>query len=235
MAEKAYLLEKCMVDIKFSHRVTNYHVGHHSRSVRAEWVLAALKRRVFHTLQRLNYDSFICTKTMGLNIDGLMSAVEQSDNDGNGSSDGSGKTRHTNDEPAVICPADGCDFSGANRRIGPHIRMSSGDGHGPKFEVPEHLSVDSAESAGTEKVAMEYPNKQKIGEETRYCPFCRDTFTGQHIMKHLGAKAGRDNHPESPTTTFETEDFAVVETDVDGNITAVLEEGKGDPSILIDD
>lgn len=172
---------------------------------------------------------------MGLNLDDFGSAGDQSDNDGSDPGDGSKKTRHTNEEPAVICPADGCDFTGANRRIGPHIRMSSGDNHGPKFEVPEHLSVDSAESAGTEKVAMEYPNEQDIGRENRYCPFCRDTFTGQHIMKHLGAKAGKDNHPESPTKTFETKDFAVVETDANGNITTVLEEGKGNPSILIND
>lgn len=146
----------------------------------------------------------------------------------------SGTTRHVNDEPAVVCPADGCDFTAANRAIGPHIRMSADDAHGPKYDVPDHLDIDTAESAGTEKVVMEYPNEQNVGDEQRYCPYCRSAFTGRDIIIHLGSKAGRDNHPESPTEEFETQDFARVETDADGNITAVVEEGKGNPSALIE-
>lgn len=146
----------------------------------------------------------------------------------------SGKTQHINDEAAVVCPADGCEFTDAKRAVAPHIRMCSDDAHGPKYEVPDHLDVDSAEPAGTEEVVMKYPNEQDVGDEIRYCPYCRSLFTGRNIMNHLGAKAGRDNHPKSPTEKFKIEDFAIVETDEYGNITTVIKNRKGDPSILID-
>lgn len=144
------------------------------------------------------------------------------------------QTQHMNQEDASVCPADGCDFTGANRSIGPHIRMSSDNAHGDKGDHPDHLTIESAESAGTESVSMEYPDEVDNERGTTYCPFCRGTFEGRAIMIHLGAMAGRENHPESPKEDFEISDFAVVETDSEDNITAVLEEGKGDPTILID-
>ncbi|QAU12518.1 hypothetical protein EKH57_07160 [Halorubrum sp. BOL3-1] len=131
-------------------------------------------------------------------------------------------TDHSNDERTVCCPVEGCDSTPLARGINLHIRRSSGDGHGPQNEVPDHISLDNLETAGEREVEMDYPEERHTEKHARLCPYCSETFSGiSGLMIHLGQTAGRKNHPENPKEKHSPEDFPRVEVDDEGNVETV--------------
>jgi hypothetical protein len=130
---------------------------------------------------------------------------------------------HENDERTVRCPVEGCDSEQLARALHLHVRQSKGDGHGPRGEIPDDVSLDDAETVGTETVEMEYPTERDTEQEARLCPYCGQTFTGSHGVKiHLGQVAGRHNHPEDAADEHEPEDFPRVTVDDEENVVGVI-------------
>ncbi len=126
---------------------------------------------------------------------------------------------HSNDERTVRCPVDGCDATPLARVINLHINRSDGDGHGPRGEIPDDISLENLESVGEREVEMDYPEERDTEDYARLCPYCSQTFAGANgVMSHLGQKVGRDNHPVDPKARHEPGDFPRVETDEEGNI-----------------
>ena len=135
---------------------------------------------------------------------------------------------HRNQERVVKCPVEGCDAEKLARGIHPHVRLSSGDGHGPKGEVPEHLDFESLEDAGTKEVELNYPEERAVESVARLCPYCGVPYKGKHgVLIHLGQVAGRKNHPPNASSVHEPEDFPVVELDEDENIVGVVSSKAG--------
>lgn len=133
-------------------------------------------------------------------------------------------TNHRNDERTVRCPVEGCDATPLARGINLHLNRSSGDGHGPRGEVPDHISTDNLETVGTESVEMDYPEERQNQKHARLCPYCNETFAGvQGLMIHLGQTAGRKNHPANPKDRHEAGDFPRVEVDSKGNVQAAVD------------
>ncbi|EMA30330.1 hypothetical protein [Haloarcula japonica] len=131
-------------------------------------------------------------------------------------------TDHSNDERTVRCPVKGCDATPLARGINLHINRSSGDGHGPHGEVPDHISLDDLETVGEREVEMDYPEERDNEKHARLCPYCNQTFTGeQGLMIHLGQIAGRKNHPANPKDRHEPGDFPGVKVDAEGNVQQV--------------
>lgn len=139
-------------------------------------------------------------------------------------------TNHQNDERTVRCPVEGCDATPLARGINLHINRSSGDGHGPRGEIPDHISLDDLETVGERNVEMDYPEDRDTETHARLCPYCNQTFAGeQGVMIHLGQTAGRKNHPTNPKDRHEPGDFPRVEVDAQGNIRQVTD-GPNEPS-----
>jgi len=131
-------------------------------------------------------------------------------------------TDHTNDERTVRCPVEGCDATPLARGVNLHINRSSGDGHGPRGEVPDHISLDNLETVGEREVEMDYPEERDTDNAARLCPYCSVTFAGVHgLMIHLGQTAGRKNHPANPKDRHEPRDFPRVKVDAEGNVQQV--------------
>jgi hypothetical protein len=125
----------------------------------------------------------------------------------------------TNDERTVRCPVEGCDSTPLARGVNLHVNRSSGGGHGPSGEVPDHISFDNLETVGAREVEMDYPEERNNEKHARLCPYCNQTFEGgEGIMIHLGQTAGRKNHPENPKDRPEPSDFPRVEVDDEGNV-----------------
>jgi len=140
-------------------------------------------------------------------------------------------TDHRNDERTVRCPVEGCDATPLARGINLHINRSSGDGHGPRGEVPADISLEDLETVGEREVEMDYPDERDTDDHARLCPYCSQTFTGeQGLMIHLGQTAGRKNHPEDPKDRHEPGDFPRVEVDADGNILQVVDTAEKTPT-----
>jgi len=132
-------------------------------------------------------------------------------------------TNHRNDERTVRCPVDGCDATPLARGINLHLRRSSGDGHGPQGEVPDHISTDQLETVGEREVQMDYPAERDNEKHARLCPYCSQTFEGaQGIMTHLTHTEGRQNHPENAAAQHTVEDFPRVEVDQRGNVRRLI-------------
>jgi len=147
-------------------------------------------------------------------------------------------TNHTNDERTVRCPVEGCDATPLARGINLHVLRSSGDGHGPQGDVPDHIDLSNLTTVGEREVEMDYPAERDTEEVVRLCPYCFTPFQGTNgVLIHLGAVAGRKNHPEDAGETHNEDDFPRVEVDRQGNITRVfdeleaLEDGPSDGSI----
>lgn len=137
------------------------------------------------------------------------------------------KNQHDNDERTVKCPVEECDAEPLARGVHLHVMRSSGNGHGPNGEVPEHLDLDNLESVGTRKVSMDYPEEREQESVMRLCPYCDEPFRGAHgVMIHLGQTEGRKNHPEGAAKRHELDDFPIVRLDEDENIVEYIEEGK---------
>ena len=131
-------------------------------------------------------------------------------------------TDHSNDERTVRCPVEGCDATPLARGVNLHINRSSGDGHGPRGEVPDDISLDHLETVGEREVEMDYPEERDNEKHARLCPYCNQTFSGtQGLMIHLGQTAGRKNHPANPKDRHEPGDFPRVKVDADGNVQQV--------------
>lgn len=131
---------------------------------------------------------------------------------------------HRNDERTVRCPVDGCDATPLARGINLHIRQSSGGGHGPRGEVPEHVDFDELETAGDREVEMDYPEERDSEDVARLCPYCSRPYKGRNgVLIHLGQVAGRKNHPENAAEIHSEEDFPRVEVDEFENVTSVID------------
>jgi len=129
-----------------------------------------------------------------------------------------------NDERTVRCPVEDCDSTPLARGINLHLMRSSGDGHGPQGDVPDHLNLDDLETVGEREVEMDYPEERDTENHARLCPYCNQTFEGgEGIMIHLGQTAGRKNHPEDPSALHEPSDFPRVEVDAEGNVLTAVD------------
>lgn len=135
----------------------------------------------------------------------------------------------TDDSPAqdgervVRCPVEGCNAEKLARGIHLHILQSSDAAHGEQGEVPEEVSLDDLEEVGREKVEVDYPDDRDSESVARLCPYCSKPFKGKNgVLIHLGAMAGRKNHPPNASDIHESADFPVVELDEDENIVSVL-------------
>jgi hypothetical protein len=134
------------------------------------------------------------------------------------------KKPHRNQERVVKCPVEGCDAEKLARGIHLHVRMSSGDGHGPKGEVPDHIDFDNLEQVGTQEVELNYPEERQTESVARLCPYCGKPFRGKNgVLIHLGQVEGRKNHPANASEVHESSHFPVVELDEDENVVAVVE------------
>ncbi|OYR67540.1 hypothetical protein DJ79_08870 [Halorubrum ezzemoulense] len=128
------------------------------------------------------------------------------------------------DERTVRCPVEGCDDEVLARGINLHVMRSSGDGHGPKGDVPDHLSFEDLETIGKQDVEMDYPETRDNEKHARLCPYCSQVFLGiQGLMIHLGQTAGRKNHPKNPKEKHDPSDFPQVKVDEEGNILETIE------------
>lgn len=131
---------------------------------------------------------------------------------------------HSNEERTVQCPVEGCDYEGLARSLHLHVRQSSGDGHGPHSDIPDHIDLKNAETVGTQRVDMDYPESRNVEQVARQCPFCGMVFNGKHgVMIHIGQTEGKKNHPKDATEQVETDDLPVVEVDEDQNIINTVE------------
>jgi hypothetical protein len=134
---------------------------------------------------------------------------------------------HHNDERTVRCPIEGCDSTPLARGINLHIRQSSGDGHGPQGEVPDHIDLDDLETVGEREVRMDYPEKRNTEDVARLCPYCSLPYKGTNgVLIHLGQVAGRKNHPENAAEKHSEEDFPRVEVDEFENVTNVIDSAE---------
>ncbi|WP_089308724.1 hypothetical protein [Halorubrum ezzemoulense] len=128
------------------------------------------------------------------------------------------------DERTVRCPVEGCDDEVLARGINLHVMRSSGDGHGPKGDVPDHLSFEDLETIGKQDVEMDYPETRDNEKHARLCPYCSQVFLGiQGLMIHLGQTAGRKNHPENPKKNHNPSDFPQVRVDDKGNVLETIQ------------
>ena len=133
-------------------------------------------------------------------------------------------TNHSNDERTVRCPVEGCDATPLARGINLHLNRTSGDGHGPRGDVPDHISTENLETVGERKVEMDYPDERETENHARLCPYCNQTFAGeQGLMIHLGQTAGRKNHPMNPKDRHEPRDFPRVNVDAKENIQSAVD------------
>jgi hypothetical protein len=139
--------------------------------------------------------------------------------------------KHKNDEKKVRCPVDDCDKEVLSRALHLHVMRSSGGGHGPHKDIPDHIDLDDAEEVGTQEVEMDYPERRNPEQVARLCPYCERPYRGKHgVMIHLGQLEGRKNHPENPKEKHDPDDFAIVEVDDDENVIEVVEEATSLPA-----
>lgn len=139
--------------------------------------------------------------------------------------------KHSNEERTVRCPIEGCEYEGLSRSLHLHVRQSNAEGHGPHGDIPEHIDLSEAETVGTQRVDMDYPEHREVEQVARQCPFCDMVFNGKHgVMIHIGQTAGRKNHPEDAAEQVEAEDLPVVELDENQNIINVVEGDATMPS-----
>ncbi|OYR58160.1 hypothetical protein [Halorubrum halodurans] len=128
------------------------------------------------------------------------------------------------DERTVRCPVEGCEDEVLARGINLHVMRSSGGGHGPKGDVPDHLSFEDLETIGKQDVEMDYPETRDNEKHARLCPYCSQVFLGiQGLMIHLGQTGGRKNHPENPKEKHDPSDFPQVKVDGKGNIQETIQ------------
>ena len=136
--------------------------------------------------------------------------------------------KHTTDEDTVECPICGEEFK--KRGLFMHIYStddSPGRGHHNRGNVPHGLDIEKVETSGTEEVQMDYPDTQDIGDAQYFDTYTGKAYKGKRgIMVHLGQAKGENNIPSDVTDRFDADDFPIVETDEDGNITNVVKWGS---------
>ncbi|MFC5133888.1 MULTISPECIES: hypothetical protein [Haloferacaceae] len=139
---------------------------------------------------------------------------------------------HENEERTVNCPVKGCNKEVLARGIYLHVRQSAGEGHGPQGEVPDDISFDDLETAGTKSVRMEYPTERDSEKVARFCPYCSEVFDGKEGVRiHLGQVEGRKNHPRNANDFHDPEDFPRVAVDDDGNVQGVVHDWTEDEEL----
>lgn len=131
---------------------------------------------------------------------------------------------HLNDERTVHCPIEGCEATPLARGVHLHVMRSSGNGHGPQGEVPDHVSFDALETAGAREVSMDYPETRETEKVMRLCPECHQPFHGKHgVQIHLGLVAGKHDHPDGVRDHYEPDDFPIAHVDRHGNVKEIVE------------
>lgn len=134
-------------------------------------------------------------------------------------------------EDEVECPIDGCDQTTTARGLNMHVFHTNdpeGEGHYPGGETPPDFDAGAVEVVGKKEVEMDFPDEVDL-EDKEYL----DTYTGKAyqgkrgLMIHLGQMEGKHNIPEDVTDRHDAEEFPLVETDEDGNITEVVREPRG--------
>jgi len=132
-----------------------------------------------------------------------------------------GSRPHVNEERTVRCPY--CGDEVLARGLYLHVLRSSGNGHGESNDVPDSFDPDKAETVGTKRVQMNYPEHRTTEKVARMCPYCERPFTGRHgVLIHLGQMKGKAGHPADPAEDFDPADFPVVPLDEFGNIDEVV-------------
>lgn len=102
-----------------------------------------------------------------------------------------------------------------------------GELHRPRESVPPNLDLDNVEITGRTPVEMGYPDTQELDDAEYFDTYTGKSYKGKRgIMVHLGQMAGQNNIPEDVSERFEADDFPIVETDEDGNITSVVKWGS---------
>lgn len=140
------------------------------------------------------------------------------------------KKRHINEERTVHCPVEGCDATPLARGAHLHVMRSSGDGHGPQGEIPEGMTFDDLETAGTREVSMDYPEHRETERVSRLCPYCKEPFRGKHgVLIHLGQKKD-EQHPRPVPDDLDPESFAIARVDKHDNVIDIVEDGELMPS-----
>lgn len=141
------------------------------------------------------------------------------------------KKKHKNDEKTVQCPVGGCDKEVLARALHLHVRRKAGDGHGDTGNVSDNVDLDNAEVVGTQEVEMEYPTEREGEDVQRLCPYCERPYQGKKgVIIHLGATAGRKNHPIDGAERHDLSDFPIARVDENQNVVEVIEEGKKLPT-----
>lgn len=132
------------------------------------------------------------------------------------------KERHTNAERTVLCPVEGCGAEKLARGVHLHVRMSDGDGHGPRGDIPPQLDFENLEEAGTQEVEMNYPEHRETEQVARLCPYCERPFRGKHgVLIHLGQVRGKHSHPEDLPDDLDPNEFPLVHVDDEGIVETV--------------
>lgn len=134
------------------------------------------------------------------------------------------------EEDLVKCPVDGCDEEFVKRGLFMHIWStddSPGKGHRPRESIPPDLNLEEVDITGKTTIKNSYPDTVELDNAEYFDTYTGKTYQGKRgLMVHLGQLAGENNIPEDVTERFEADDFPVVETDENGNITEVLKWGS---------
>ena len=146
---------------------------------------------------------------------------------------GSDKQASRKKERTVRCPVEGCEAEKLARGIHLHVMQSSGNGHGPKGEVPDGLAFDELETVGKQEVGASQPQQGATERELRQCPYCDEPFKGRRgLGAHFSQLAGRKGHPDGMEEFPAPADCPVVRLDQNDNIIEIMNDN--DPETVED-
>ena len=135
-------------------------------------------------------------------------------------------------EEKVKCPIQGCGKEVSARGLNMHVFHTNdpeGKGYYPKGETPPDFDPSgNIEVVGQEEVEMDYPDEINLDDKEYLDTYTGKAYQGKRgLMIHLGQMAGKHNIPENVQERHDAEEFPLVETDEEGNITTVIREPKG--------
>ncbi|WP_372611699.1 hypothetical protein [Halomonas sp.] len=97
--------------------------------------------------------------------------------------------------------------------------------------MPDGLELDEAETAGTRRVSVNYPESRASEDVARQCPYCTQVFNGKEgVAIHFGQLVGRRNHPKDRDEFIDPVDCPIVHLDENENIIHVVEGDATMPS-----